>query len=103
MILPLALLVTLWSVLVSPAVLAVNVKLKSPAFKVPFESDLSKSRFTFTGDGVYLLLNSVSFVPVVELPSASTPPVDEIVETAAKVCPVFGFVTVTVTFASIWS
>ena len=101
MILPLAALVTLWSVLVSPAVLAVNVKLKSPAFNVPFERDLSNSRFTFTGDGVKVLLNSVS-TPVVAFPSASTPFVDEYdgaVET--KVWP--DLVTVTVTFASIWS
>ncbi len=36
-----------------------RIEAKSAAFKVPF-SDLSKSRFTFTGDGVYLLLNSAS-------------------------------------------
>ena len=56
--------------------LAVKVKLKSPAFKVPFESDLSKSRFTLTGDGVKVLLNSLS-TPVVGLPLASTPLIEE--------------------------
>ncbi len=89
-------LVTLWSVCITRSVTS-QFKAKVTNIKVPFERDLSKSGFTFTGDGVYLLLNSVSKNPVVELPCQHQHHQLMKVETVVEDGPVSGFVTVTVT------
>ena len=78
-----------------------NSKVKASASSGFPSNFLVKLNCAVVAPGVKVLLNSVS-TPVVAFPSASTPFVDEYdgaVET--KVWP--DLVTVTVTFASIWS